>query len=51
MSKTIFKVLAILAAAATCWAADGEVHVLPVQGNIYMLVGAGGNIAASIGKD
>ncbi len=29
----------------------GEIHVLPVQGNIYMLVGAGGNIAASIGDD
>ena len=29
----------------------GEIHVLPVQGNIYMLVGAGGNIAASIGED
>src|SRR6516225_11867779 len=27
------------------------VHVMPVQGNIYMLIGAGGNIAASIGKD
>ena len=30
---------------------DGEIKVLPVQGNIYMLVGAGGNIAASIGRD
>jgi cyclase len=30
---------------------DGEIHVLPVQGNIYMLVGAGGNITASIGRD
>jgi cyclase len=29
----------------------GEIHILPVQGNIYMLVGAGGNIAASIGED
>src|SRR5579863_4956661 len=28
-----------------------EIHVLPVQGNVYMLVGAGGNIGASIGKD
>jgi len=28
-----------------------EIHVMPVQGNVYMLVGAGGNIAASIGKD
>ena len=31
-------------------AAD-EIHVLPVQGNIYMLVGAGANITASIGRD
>jgi cyclase len=27
---------------------DGEVHVLKVQGNVYMLVGAGANIAAQI---
>ena len=30
---------------------DGEVHVLPVQGNIYMLLGAGGNITVSVGFD
>jgi cyclase len=30
---------------------DTELHILPVQGNIYMLVGAGGNITLSIGKD
>src|SRR5437867_35670 len=30
---------------------DGEVHVLPVQGNIYMLLGAGANITASVGFD
>jgi glyoxylase-like metal-dependent hydrolase (beta-lactamase superfamily II) len=30
---------------------DGQVHVLPVQGNIYMLVADGTNITASIGKD
>jgi cyclase len=29
---------------------DGEIHVLPVQGNIYMLVGDGGNIAVQIGE-
>lgn len=29
----------------------GEVHILKVQGNIYMLVGAGGNIAVSVGND
>jgi cyclase len=28
-----------------------EIHVLPVQGNIYMLVGAGANITMSVGKD
>ena len=30
---------------------DGEVHVLPVQGNIYMLVADGINITASIGRE
>ncbi len=30
---------------------NAEVHVLPVQGNIYMIVGAGGNIALQKGKD
>ena len=28
-----------------------EVHVLPVQGNVYMLVGAGGNITVQAGHD
>src|ERR1700686_5914172 len=32
-------------------AENTELHILPVQGNIYMLVGAGGNITLSIGKD
>jgi cyclase len=30
---------------------DGEVHVLPVQGNVYMLVADGTNVAASIGPE
>jgi cyclase len=30
---------------------DGEIHVLAVQGNIYMLVGDGGNIAVQVGKE
>ena len=30
---------------------DGQIHILPVQGNIYMLVGAGANITASVGRD
>lgn len=28
---------------------DGEIHVLPVQGNVYMLVGDGGNVTVQIG--
>jgi glyoxylase-like metal-dependent hydrolase (beta-lactamase superfamily II) len=43
---------ALLAAAPFALAqSDGEVHVLPAQGNIYMLVGAGGNITVQVGKD
>jgi len=42
--------------AGTIWAQQPdlnnvEVHVLPVQGNIYMLVGAGANITVQIGND
>src|SRR5580698_7353266 len=28
-----------------------EIHVLPVQGNIYMLAGAGANMTVQVGKD
>ena len=28
-----------------------EVHILPVQGHVYMLVGAGGNITLQVGDD
>jgi cyclase len=28
---------------------DGEIHVLPVQGNVYMLVGPGGNVTLLVG--
>lgn len=31
--------------------AGGEVHTLHVQGNVYMLVGAGGNITVQTGND
>lgn len=30
---------------------DGQVHVLPVQGNVYMLVADGVNVTASIGPE
>ena len=29
---------------------DGEIHVLPVQGNVFMLAGDGGNIAVQVGE-
>ena len=32
-------------------AEDGEIHILPVQSNIYMLVGGGGNATVQAGKD
>jgi cyclase len=31
--------------------ADVEIEILPVQGNVYMLVGAGGNTTVQIGPD
>ena len=38
-------------AQATGTSNNAEVHILPVQGNVSMLVGAGGNIAVQIGSD
>ena len=34
-----------------CRPPPGEVRVQPVQGNVYLLAGAGGNIAVQVGKD
>jgi glyoxylase-like metal-dependent hydrolase (beta-lactamase superfamily II) len=30
---------------------DGQVHVMPVQGNVYLLIADGTNVAASVGAD
>ena len=48
--------LALVAAAGLVRAAqpdagDAEIHVLPVQGNVYMLVSAGANVTVQIGDD
>ncbi len=49
--------LAATAFAAVCSAQqprnfdDVQIHVVPVQGNVYMLVGAGGNMTMQVGKD
>jgi cyclase len=61
MTRKIFQMLAAGAWLATAYAQQNrpaqpnfdnvEIHVLPVQGNIYMLVGSGGNITLQVGKD
>ncbi|PWU04872.1 MAG: hypothetical protein C5B51_15915 [Terriglobia bacterium] len=51
------KTLPALLLAASLYAQSGqnvagtEVHVLPVQGNVFMLLGAGGNTTLQAGKD
>jgi glyoxylase-like metal-dependent hydrolase (beta-lactamase superfamily II) len=52
-NRTAIAAALVLAATALVDAQQNqaEVHVLPVQGNIYMLVGAGANITASVGRD
>lgn len=51
--QTVF----LLAAAILCRAqagpqpAERQVHMLPVQGNVYMLVGEGSNVAVQMGRD
>src|SRR5215471_5356026 len=32
-------------------AASGQLEILPIRGNLYMMAGAGGNIALSVGPD
>ncbi len=51
--KTIFGIyvgLGLLSGALWAQPVDSEIRVLPVQGNIYMLAGPGGNITVQIGK-
>lgn len=53
MKPIVFLVLSAFALSAQSNpnAAAPEIHVLPVQGNVYMLVGDGGNITVQIGKE
>jgi len=44
-------VLLGLSTGLACAQQNSEIHVLHVQGNVYMLVGAAGNIAVQVGKD
>lgn len=38
-------------AQAADWGASGDINTFHVQGNVYLLVGAGGNIAVQTGED
>jgi len=49
--RTLLPLLAASAGLALAQGQSGEVHVWPVQGNIYMIVGAGGNVTVQKGKD
>ncbi len=49
LTRTICTVAALLAAAAA--AAQDELEVLPVQGNVYVIVGGGGNTTVQIGPE
>src|SRR5262245_35616621 len=51
--KALFSILlfAQFAVAQQSQTAPSSINVLPVRGNLYMLVGAGANAAASIGRD
>jgi cyclase len=67
MRRRLFPLLAAVSFVATAYAQQNqsrpaqnrapqnfdnvEIHALPVQGNVYMLVGAGGNITVQVGKD
>src|SRR6266849_6152765 len=52
MTRGVFNRLAALVFLGTGVAfAQAELHVVPVQGNVYMLVGAGGNITLQVGKE
>jgi cyclase len=57
MTNNILKLAAMLAVPAFLAGQQNqnfdnvEIKVLPVQGNVYMLVGAGGNITLQVGKE
>lgn len=56
-SFPLWRWLCLLSASTVVWAQPNasagasEIHILPVQGNVYMLVSAGGNVAVQIGPD
>jgi glyoxylase-like metal-dependent hydrolase (beta-lactamase superfamily II) len=50
-SAAIAAVLCIAASSAALVAQQGDLRILPLRGNVYLLVGAGANITLSVGKE
>jgi glyoxylase-like metal-dependent hydrolase (beta-lactamase superfamily II) len=51
MNARTLLALSAIGLGAAAYAQPNDIHILKVQGNVYMLVGAGANITAQIGKD
>ncbi len=49
--STLTLITALTAVGAYCQSPQNEIGILKVQGNVYMLVGPTGNIAAQVGDD
>lgn len=49
--KTLFLALALAGLQAPTNLNNVEIRTIPVQGNVYLLAGAGGNITAQVGND
>jgi cyclase len=50
-NRAVILITALTAAAAYGQSGSGDIGILKVQGNVYMLVGPTGNIAAQVGDD
>ena len=58
-TKSALWTLSVVTLAGAAWAQPGtppnfdnvELHLFPVQGNVYMMVGAGGNMTVQVGSD
>ena len=51
MGRIGIPALVLLASTAVPFAQQGELGILPLRGNVYLLVGAGANITLSVGKE
>ena len=50
-AKAFAAALLVAASTAAVVAQQSDLHILPLRGNVYLLVGAGANITLSVGKE